>query len=144
MLMPVIVFADVIFTMADALRAKNVVQFGATVWLREGPGLDNGEHVTVEFAMRVSNCWVVEHTDDVVEDLIDRNVWVFPGIQNTRGDVLEDCGSYFASRFIQNVGKVVFRREGVGGICAVRVGPGFVLVLSRGVNYRGTTGFELL
>ena len=141
--MPVVVVANVVLAMADTVGAEDVVQFGAAVWLREGPVLDDGEHLAVEFAVRVSISWVVEDAHNVVEDLVHWDVRMFPSVENAWGYVFEDCGSYFASRFVEDVGKVVFGKEGVRGICAVRVGPGLVLMLSRRVDYRGTASFEL-
>lgn len=71
-----------------------------------------------------------------------RDVDVLPGVQYARCDVLENGGGYLASGLIQYVREVVLGEQGVGGIGAVRIGPGFVLMLARRVNNTRRTGLE--
>lgn len=82
----------------------------------------------------IAQDWVVEDLQAVIEYLVLGNIGVLPSVQNARRDVLHDCRSDPSGGLIQNVGKVVFGEQRVSGICAVRIGPWFVLVLARGIN----------
>jgi len=113
-----------------ALGAENVIYCCATVGLSMCPALDHGKHIVVELAVMVSQCGVVEHAYDVVEDLVDRDIGVFPCVDYTGGNVLEDRRCNLACGFVEDVGEVVLGEHGMSGVCTMGIGPRFVLVLS--------------
>lgn len=80
--------------------------------------------------MVVSQRRVVEYSGDIVEDLVDRDIGVFPCINDARSDILENCGCNLTGGSVENVRKVVFGEQGVRRVCALGIGPGLVLVLS--------------
>ena len=45
----------------------------------------------MNLAVGVPDCRVVEYADDIVEDLVDWDVGVIPGVHHTRGNILQDC-----------------------------------------------------
>lgn len=57
-----------------------------------GPLLDSLEHVTLDLDMIVPSSRVVESTEDVVNDFVDRNASVFPSIEDAGNGVLENGG----------------------------------------------------
>lgn len=136
-----IVGSYVIFTCFDALAAEYGVEIRALP--ATSPAFDDGEHGVVDLAAMVTSSWVVENTDDVVEDLVERDVRVFPCVENAGCDILEDSGGDLTGWFVKDVGEMVFGEKGVGRIGAVRVGPRFILVFSTCVNDGGAAGFEL-
>lgn len=54
---------------------------------------------------------MVENSVDIVHDLLDGDIGVLPGVDDTRSDVLQDGGGDVAGGLIEDVGKVVFRQE---------------------------------
>jgi hypothetical protein len=71
------------------------------------PALNDSKHVVVELAVVVSHCGVVEHADDVVEDLLDWNIRVFPCVDDTGSDVLENRGCDLAGGCVENIGEMI-------------------------------------
>jgi hypothetical protein len=65
--------------------------------------LNNLEHVVVYLAVRVSECWVMENTHAVVQDLVDRNIWVVPSVYDARRDILQDCHGDLTGWRVQDV-----------------------------------------
>lgn len=59
-----------------------------------GPLLDSLEHVTLDLDMVVASSRVVERTEDVVDDFVDRDPSVFPSIEDATRMVSYDsyCG----------------------------------------------------
>lgn len=121
-------------TGSHALRAEDGVKGSAPVWAGMGPFLDSLEHCTMGIIAHVAQRWVMEDLHAVIEDLVLGDIGVLPSVQNARRDVLYDCRGDPSGGLIQNVGKVVLGEQRVGGVCAVRIGPWFVLVLARGIN----------
>ena len=78
---------------------------------------------------------MVKDTVDVIQYLLRWDFWMFPGIDDARGDILQDCSCNLTGRFVENIGKVVFRQERMGRIGAVGVGPRLVLVFPAGIDY---------
>lgn len=85
--------------------------------------------------MVVAERRVVKDTVDVVQDLIHRDIGMLPGVDDTRSYVLKDRSCDLARRLIENVGKVIFREERMGGIRAMRVSPGLILVFAAGIDH---------
>lgn len=54
------------------------------------PLLDSLEHVTLDLDMIVPSSRVVESTQDIVNDFVDRYASVFPSIEDTRNCILEN------------------------------------------------------
>lgn len=71
-----------VFAALDGLGPENVIQLVAAGVL-VGPLADRTEHVAVDLDPLISNGWVVECANDIVDDLVYRDTRVFPGIQNT-------------------------------------------------------------
>lgn len=111
----------------------------------------------------VPHCGMVEHAYDVVEDLVDGDVRVFPCVDDAGSDVLKNGGCNLAGGCVEDVGKVVLREQRVSRVGAMGIGPGLVLMLSSesaavltqlrfevkshlstSINDRGTTCFKLL
>ena len=57
----------------------------------------------MDFAVAVSESGVVEHADDVVEHLVDRDVRVFPGVYDAWCHILQDDACDLASWIVKNV-----------------------------------------
>ena len=77
---------------------------------------------------------MVEDTVDIIKDLVYWDFGMLPGIDDPRSDVLKDCSCDLARRFVQNVGEVVFREKRMGGIRAMWVSPGLILVFAAGID----------
>lgn len=97
----VVVGTAVVVSSLYGFRRQDVVQVFAVVVVR--PVLDDLEHIVVDLAVRVANGWVVEHADDIVQDLVDGDVGVVPGVDDAGRDVLQDGDGDLASRCVQNV-----------------------------------------
>ena len=69
----------------------------------------------------------MENSDDVIEDHCDRGIGVFPGENDTWDNISDDRLSYQTGRFVEPVGKMIFRKKGVGWIGTERVVPRFEL-----------------
>ena len=132
---------DVVLTGSDALAAEDGVQVGTLA--RASPAFNDGEHGLMDFAVGLASGGMVEHTDDIIEDLVQGNIGVLPGVENARGYVRKDSGGNLACRLVKYVGEVVFGKQRVCWVRAVRVCPRLVLVSSACVNHRGTACFEL-
>lgn len=133
--------ACVIFTLPHAFRAEDVVDMHP--WMCTGPALYHIIHVPVKFAMVVPERRMMEDTIDIVKDLVHWHFGMLPGIDDPRSDILKNCRCDLACRFIQNIGKVVFREKRMGGIRAMWVSPGLILVFAAGIDHARTTGFQL-
>lgn len=48
-----------------------------------GPFFNGLEHIPLNFDTVVAEGGVVEYAEDVVDDLINGDTWIFPGVQNT-------------------------------------------------------------
>lgn len=46
------------------------------------PLLDGVKHVSLDFQTIISDSWVMERAEDIIDDLIDGDARVLPGIQN--------------------------------------------------------------
>lgn len=128
-----LVCTDMVSPFPHAFRAQNIIDVDPLP--RMNPSLHHIIHVAVEFAMLVAERRMVEDTIDVIQHLIRRNIGMLPGIDDPRGDILKDCCRNLARRLIENVGKMVFRKERMGRIRAVWIGPRFILMLAAGVDY---------
>ena len=73
-----------------------------------GPFLNDLEHFVVYFAVRVSKCWVMENAHAVVQNFVDRNIWMVPSVDHARCDVLQDRYSDLTGWRVQDVREVVF------------------------------------
>lgn len=133
----------VVFALPNALRSEDVVERATSVGSRVDPALHDVEHASVDFAMRVSDGGVVEDADDIVENLLDGDVGMVPCVNNAGRDVFEDGGCDLAGWFVQDVGEVVFRQEGVCGVRAMRIRPHFVLMFATCIHDRGAACLEL-
>lgn len=120
--------AGMVFTSPHAFRAKNIVDVGPL--MRMSPPLHNIIHVAVKLAVVVAERGVVKDAIDVFKDLVHRDFGMLPGIDDTRSDVLKDCSRNLPRNLIQDVGKVVFRKNGVSGIRTMGVSKSFILVFS--------------
>ena len=83
-------------------------EIGTTVRLFVRPLLNNVEHLGVKVAMWVAICGMMEDTRDIVEDLVEWNVGVFPSEQNTRRDVLEDSRSNLTCWLVEDIAEMIF------------------------------------
>jgi hypothetical protein len=96
-----VVVTAVVMSSLYGLRRQDLIQIFAVVVA--GPLLNNLEHVVVHFAVRISECWVVENTHAVVQDLVDRYIWVVPRVYNARRNILQDRHSDLTGRRVQDV-----------------------------------------
>lgn len=101
----VVVTTTMVVTCFYRLRRENVVEILSVVVVR--PVFDYLEHIVVDFTVGIPESRVVEHADDVVQDLVDGNVWVVPCIDDAGRDVLQDCYGYLTGRWVENVGEMV-------------------------------------
>lgn len=116
------------------LGTENVVQVLAAVWAGVYPVLDGLEHGPVSLVVHVSEGGVVEDVHAVVEDLVLGDVDVLPGVEHAWCDIFQNSGGDLTGGLVEDVGKVVLGEQGVGGVGAVGISPGLVLVLARGVD----------
>jgi hypothetical protein len=73
---------DVVLALLDRLGGQHGFELAASrMFVR--PFLDSVKHVSVNFQAIISDSWVMERAKDVIDDLIDRDAGVLPGIQNT-------------------------------------------------------------
>lgn len=93
------------------LRAEDIVQAPASVFPGVNPRLHSLEHGAMGIVAHVPDSGVVERTQTVVDDLMLRDVGVFPGVQDARSDVLHDRGRNVTGRFVQDIGEVVLGQE---------------------------------
>lgn len=138
----VVVRTNMVLALPHALRAQDVVQARAAVRPGVHPVLDGLEHGPVRLVVHVAQRGVVEDAQAVVQDLLDGDVNVLPGIEDAGHDVLEDRGGDLARGLVEDVGEVVLGEHRVRGVGAVRVRPGLVLVPPRGVDDAGRSGLQ--
>ena len=122
--------------------AEDIIQTRASVLPGVNPRFNRLEHGAMGIVAHVPNSWVVEHTQTVVDDLPLRDVGMFPGIQDTRSDVLHDRGCDVTGRLVEDIGEVVLGEERVRRVSASRIGPGFILVLARCIDDACGAGLE--
>ena len=79
--------ANMILSCSNTIRVEKIVGLGAVVRIAD-PALDNIVHIAVEFAAVIPEDWMVEHSGDIVEHLMDRNIGMLPRINNARSYVL--------------------------------------------------------
>lgn len=82
----VIVVSAVVMSSLYRFRRQDLVQVLSVVVA--GPLLHDLEHVVVYLAVRIAKCWVMEHAHTVVQDLVDRHIWVVPSVYDAGRDVL--------------------------------------------------------
>lgn len=97
-----------VFALSYALGREQYVEVRSAIWSRTCPALDRTEHVSVQLAMMIPNCWVMEDSGNIIEDLLHRNVGVLPCIDYTWRDILENSGRDLTSRLVEDIGKVIF------------------------------------
>lgn len=131
--MRVIVFTAVVLAGTHRVRIEDDIEVVLAVSM--GPFLDNAEHLSVAFIPIIPDGRMVEYTADVVEDLVDWDVGMIPCVHHARCNVHENLGSDLTSRFVQNVGKVVLGKHGVGWVRAGGDGPDFELVFCSGLHH---------
>lgn len=106
----------------DRSRTEDVVEL-STVRLLVNPFSDSVEHVAVKLAVFVTNSWVVESAENISHNLVDGDSWVFPCVQNTRRNILQDCCCNTTGNSIQFVGEMVLGEHGMCRIGAVGIIP---------------------
>lgn len=122
---------SVVVAIFDTLGREDLVQVVAGA---ARPLLHDREHVSMELAVLVAKSWVVEHADDVVENLVHRDIGMLPCVDDARCDILKDGRSYLASWLIENVGEMVFGKQRVRRVGTGRVCPDFVLVTPTSID----------
>ena len=132
----------VVVARLDALRAEKIVQSVLRITLVVDPVLHTLEHASVQLEVVVADSRVVEYAADIAHDFILRHIWVVPGVDNTRRDVLQDHSGKLTGRLVQDVAEVIFREHTVSGIRGVRVFPNKILLLSAGVHYSAAACFQ--
>ena len=134
----------VVFPGLDALGAEDVIEAAAAVGSGVGPGFDGLEHGAVGFVAHVPGGRVVEHLQAILQHLLLRHVGMLPGVQHAGSHVLKDRRGDVSGRVVEDVGEVVLGQQRVGGVGAVRVGPGLELVFARGINHAGRARLQRL
>lgn len=76
-----------VFAILDRLTTKNGVELVPLAML-VSPLSDCLEHVTLNLNVIVSDGGVVKRAEDIVDNLIDRNICVFPRVKDTAGRAL--------------------------------------------------------
>ena len=125
----VIVVSAVVMSSLYRFRREDLVQVLSVVVA--GPLLHDLEHVVVYLAVRIAKCWVMEHTHTVVQDLVDRHIWVVPSVYDARRDVLQDSDRDLTGWWVQDVGEVILGQHAVCWVGGCRVRPDLKLVLGR-------------
>lgn len=97
--MRVVVFGAVVPTCFHRFGAQKVVEIFSAIVVC--PLFDHFEHGVVHFTMRVSQCRMMEYTYAIVQNLIDRNIGVIPGIDDARSNVLQDSHGNLTSWLVQ-------------------------------------------
>jgi hypothetical protein len=83
---------NVVLVILDRVRGEKMGQFVAARVLI-CPLLHSLEHIALNLHMIIARRRVMEGTEDVINNLIDRDTSVFPCKENTRNCVLENSGS---------------------------------------------------
>lgn len=128
------VLYDMVLTRPDTFRAEDAVQSMIRIALIVHPMLYTSKHVPVELKVVVTDGRVVEDPTDIFQDFVLGHVRVVPGVYYTRSDVLKNHRGQLSSRLVQNVAEVILRKHRVSRVCAVRVVPNEVLLLSTSIN----------
>lgn len=106
-LVPAVFTTFVVFTCADGFRTEDIVEVVAPVGEALDPLFDGAVHFSVKLELRVAEGWVVEDTADVVEYLIDWNVWMVPCVDDAGCSVLQNGRGDGAGRAVEDVGEVI-------------------------------------
>lgn len=72
---------DVVAAGFDALGGEEGVDLVAPRVV-VGPLADSVEHVFLDLDVLVTNGWVVKRAEDVVDDFVDGNTGIFPGVED--------------------------------------------------------------
>lgn len=114
---------DLILSVLDRLASKNIVEFmTARVLVRPLP--DGFEHGSLDLDTLVTDCWMVEGAEDIVDNFVDGHTGMFPGIEYAGDGVFEYVCRNPAGTRVQDVGEVVLGEHRVRWVCALRVFPG--------------------
>lgn len=76
-----------VLTILDTLGPEETIQVLAVVVLIS-PLTDGVEHIALDFNALLASCGVVECTEDVVADIVNRYTRVLPCIQDTTGKII--------------------------------------------------------
>lgn len=120
----------VISPRSNCLGGEDIVQIMAATRTTADPPLDAIEHVFLHFDIVASRCGVVEDFHAVIQNLLDGNVGMIPRVHDARGDEFQDFRGKQAGWLIQDITEMILAEHRVGGVCAVGIGPWFVLVFT--------------
>lgn len=74
-------FQNMVLSSLDGFRRKHAVKF-MTTWMLVGPQLDSFIHVSVNFNALVSQSRMVECTQHIVDNFVNRYIGIIPGKDN--------------------------------------------------------------
>ena len=132
----------VVLPTSHALGAKDVVKMSALIGLSTSPALHDLRHFSMKLAPHIHVRRVVKDPEDVVEDPINGNIWVFPCTQDPRHDVPQYTTGCLPCRLVWDIREVILGQQRMRRISTVRVHPEFVLVICASVDGTGTADSE--
>ena len=111
-----LIATGVVFSILDTVGTKNMIKACATVWSLLNPLLDDREHVLVDLQMWIPHCWMMKCTQNIVHYLWKGDIRMLHGINDTGCDILKNDRGNFSSRFIEDVGEMIFAQHRMGRI----------------------------